>query len=140
MKCKRSTKLLIEPPAVATGDIAFNLIVFFLVCASSSPDSGRKQNLPASESKSEARQNTNINVAMSRGGVSIDGGPVRLPDFLPRMRKLLAAKPRAEERIVVVKSAPDVSYDHWIKITGWIEEAGGMITLQIEEERTVSVQ
>ena len=32
MRAKRSTKLLIEPPSSATGDIAFNLIVFFLVC------------------------------------------------------------------------------------------------------------
>ena len=49
MKVRRSTKLLVEPSAVTTGDIAFNLIVFFLVCASAAPDSGRRQNIPRSE-------------------------------------------------------------------------------------------
>ena len=31
MKVRRKCKLLVEPPSSATGDIAFNLIVFFLV-------------------------------------------------------------------------------------------------------------
>ena len=46
---RRSSNLLIEPPSSATGDIAFNLIIFFLVCASVQPDSGRHQTLPRSE-------------------------------------------------------------------------------------------
>jgi hypothetical protein len=45
---RRSSNLLIEPPSSATGDIAFNLIIFFLVCASVQPDSGRHQALPRS--------------------------------------------------------------------------------------------
>ncbi|MDG2214745.1 MAG: biopolymer transporter ExbD, partial [Verrucomicrobiota bacterium] len=48
MNLKR-TKLLVEPPASATSDIAFILIVFFLVCASVEPDQGRAQTLPRSE-------------------------------------------------------------------------------------------
>ena len=51
MKLSRKSKVISEPPSAATGDIAFNLIVFFLVCASVQPDSGRKQDIPRSESK-----------------------------------------------------------------------------------------
>lgn len=134
-------KLLIEPPAVATGDIAFNLIVFFLVCASVAPDSGRKQNLPRSETKTEkSQQSENIDVAISRTGAAINGAQVRLPDFKSRLATLLKSKTRPEDRIVVVKSTPDTEYDHWITVTGWIEEAGGVITLQLEDEKTVTVQ
>jgi len=46
MRLLRKNNLLVEPPSSATGDIAFNLIVFFLVCASVQPDSGRHQTLP----------------------------------------------------------------------------------------------
>ena len=52
MKLKR-TSLLVEPPASATSDIAFILIVFFLVCASVEPDKGRAQTLPRSEPEKE---------------------------------------------------------------------------------------
>lgn len=141
MRLKRSTKMLVEPPSVATGDIAFNLIVFFLVCASVAPDSGRRQNIPRSESKQEkSQQSENIEVSLTRTTAAINGSPIRLPDFKGRLGTMLRGKPRPEDKIVVVKSTADTPYEHWILVTGWIEEAGGVITLQMEEERSVTVQ
>lgn len=140
MRIRRGlSKLMVEPPSVATGDIAFNLIVFFLVCASVQPDSGRKQSIPKSETKQEKKeQSENIEVALTRTTVSINGSPIPTKQFLPRLKTMLRGKPKPEDKIVVVKSAKDTPYDHWIAVTGWIEEAGGVITLQLEEERTVS--
>ena len=141
MRLNRSTKLLVEPPAVATGDIAFNLIVFFLVCASTAPDSGRKQVIPRSEAKQEkSQQSENVEVSLTRTTAAINGAPVKLPDFKPRLAVLLKSKTRPEDRIVVIKSTPDTPYDHWITVTGWIEEVGGVITLQMEEDKTVTIQ
>jgi biopolymer transport protein ExbD len=135
---KAASKLMVEPPSVATGDIAFNLIVFFLVCASVQPDSGRKQSIPKSETKEEkTQQSENIEVALTRTTVSINGSPLPLKQFLPRLKTMLRNKPKPEDKVVVVKSSKDTPYDHWITVTGWIEEAGGIITLQLEEEQTV---
>jgi hypothetical protein len=55
------------------------------------------------------------------------------------MKALLAGKSQPGDRIVVVKSAPDTPYSHWIFVTSVIEDAGGIVTLQIEEEREVQV-
>ena len=74
MKLRRRNNLLVEPPSAATGDIAFNLIVFFLVCASVQPDSGRKQSIPKSESKTEKQQQSeNIEVSITRTAAAING-------------------------------------------------------------------
>ena len=62
---------------------------------------------------------------------------MKLEDFPGRLRNMLAAKKRQEDRIVVVKSSNDTPYDHWIQVTGWIEQGGGIVTLQLEERRTV---
>jgi biopolymer transport protein ExbD len=138
MRLTRNTNLLVEPPSVATGDIAFNLIVFFLVCASTQPDSGRKQNIPKSESKEEQKQQSeNIEVTLDRTGAAINGVRAAPVDFVPKLRRLLSAKTRPEDKIVVVKSSKDTPYHHWIAVTGMIDEAGGIVTLQLEEERTV---
>lgn len=140
MKLRRNTQLLIEPPAVATGDIAFNLIVFFLVCASTAPDSGRKQSIPKSENKTEKEQQSeNVEVALSRNYnvVQVNGSPIGMPELRSRLSNLLSSKGRAEDRIVIVKSSQDTPYHHWIKVTEEIEAAGGVITLQVEDERTV---
>jgi biopolymer transport protein ExbD len=137
---RRSNNLLVEPPSVATGDIAFNLIVFFLVCASVQPDSGRKQTLPRSEEKSKQEQQTkNVEVLLTRTTAAVNGDLVPQRQLLARLRTLLAGKSRPEDRVVVVKSRPDTPYAFWIEVTGVIEEAGGTVTIQREEERTVQV-
>ena len=52
MKLKRG-KMLIDPPASASSDIAFILIIFFLVCAAVQPETGLAQILPKTEEKKQ---------------------------------------------------------------------------------------
>ena len=93
-KLKRTNKLLIEPPSVATGDIAFNLIVFFLVCASIQPDRGHKQTIPRSESQQEKKETEpeNIEVQMTRTTVLVNGATVALPELARAKNKLQPLK------------------------------------------------
>ena len=138
---RRLGKLLVEPAAVATGDIAFNLIVFFLVCASTQPDSGRRQDLPSSEKVKQEQKTENILVALSQSDkiVTVNGDQVKTPELPARLGRLLQGKTRPEDRVVVVKSDPNTPYTHWISVTTQIQDAGGSITIQREEERTISV-
>jgi biopolymer transport protein ExbD len=143
LRGRRGNKLLVEPAAVATGDIAFNLIVFFLVCASTQPSSGRKQDLPSSEQMKTAEQKTdNIELALTRTKtvVSLNGDPVKMEDLRARLARLLAGKSNPEDKVVVVKTKPDVPYEHWIGVTSLVQDLGGSITIQREEEQTVTVQ
>ncbi len=140
MRLRRNSNLLVEPPASATGDIAFNLIVFFLVCASIQPDSGRKQTLPkADQVEQEQQQNENIQVEIARQAVFLNGDIVTMETFQPKLKAKLDVKPRPEYKIVVVKSRKDTPYSQWIAVTSRIEDAGGIVTLQLEEEQTVAV-
>ena len=143
MKVRRKCKLLVEPPSSATGDIAFNLIVFFLVCASIQPDSGRPQEIPRSEENQEQNEEVeNIEVALTGNlnAVSINGDTVRTAELRSRLTKMLASKTRAQDKIVIVKSKIDTPYHHWIDVTTEIEQSGGQITIQREEQQTIQVQ
>jgi biopolymer transport protein ExbD len=138
---RKKIDTLHEPPAVLLVDIAFNLLIFFVVCASTEPQDGRKQDIPGSESKNAKTQSVeNIDISLTRTTVSINGGAVKPKDFVPKLRDLLKTRKRPEERIVVVKSTKDTPYEHWINVTTQIEDAGGLITLQLEESREVRVQ
>jgi len=140
MRPRRPNNLLIEPPSVATGDIAFNLIVFFLVCASAQPDAGRKQMLPRSEEQAKQEQQTkNVEVVLTRTTAAINGDLVPQREFAPRIQRLLATKSRPEDKVVIVRSRPDTPYVFWIEVATVIEDAGGTVTIQREEERTVQV-
>ena len=137
MKERRGRQFLIEPPASATGDIAFNLIIFFLVCASVQPDSGRSQTIPRSEKDKQQQQLDNIEVQLTRAAAMINGNVVSDKAFYPVLKKLLDNKIREEDKVVIVKSKTDTPYHHWIKITEFIEQAGGIITIQTEEEQII---
>lgn len=140
MAKRHRTKLLTEPPGVATGDIAFNLIVFFLVCASSEPESGRKQVLPRSEQNAQVQEQLeNLEVKLTRSAVIVNGEIVGLDQFDSLVAGKLRDKAKPEDRIVIVKSDKDVPYLRWIEFTSRIEDLGGTITLQLEEEREVAV-
>ena len=139
MKSRRSTKLLVDVPAVASGDIAFNLIVFFLVCASTQPDTGRSQMLPKSDQTQQQQQDEHLTVALKRNAILVNGDPVKSSEVKARVKAKLAGKSRPDDRVVIVKADDDVPYHAWIEVTTQIEDAGGIITLQLEEERTVDV-
>jgi biopolymer transport protein ExbD len=140
MKERRTNKLLIEPPASATGDIAFNLIIFFLVCASVQPDSGRSQTIPRSDdNQQEQQQDNNIEVTLTPKVVLVDGKTVlKESTFLVLMQAKLRNKTREEDRVVIVKSETNTPYFRWIRFTEQIELAGGIITIQTEEETVIS--
>ncbi|MBG7607447.1 MAG: biopolymer transporter ExbD [Verrucomicrobia bacterium] len=140
MKLHRG-KLLVDPPACASSDIAFTLIIFFLVCAAVQPETGMSQLLPKTEEKSDKReQSQNIEVSITASGIVLNGNPMQLPEFSRKLSTALKAKTREADRIVVVKSAPDTPYTAWVAVSSAIEQAGGVLTLELESEKIINVR
>lgn len=140
MKLRRG-QLLIDPPAASSSDIAFILIIFFLVCASVQPETGLAQTLPRTEAKEEKKeQSKNLEVSITPSSIVLNGSPLQLPAFSQRITTALTAKQRPEDKVVVVKSAPNTPYDQWIRVSQAIAKAGGVITLELESERTIEVE
>ena len=138
MKLQRRP-LLVEPPSSAATDIAFILMIFFLVCASVQPGTGREQTIPRSEEEEETQKSNNIEVSISPGAVVVDGEPIPTHRLRRKLEGMLAGKTREEDRVVIVQSSPRTNYQHWVKVTSIIEKAGGIITLQLEKKQTISV-
>ena len=140
MKLKR-VKLLIDPPASASSDIAFILIIFFLVCAAVQPETGLAQILPKTEEKTDQQQQSkNIEVSITPTSIVLNGSPLQLPEFAQRLTAALKQKTNEADRIVVVKSAPNTPYPTWIRVSQVIEQAGGILTLELESERVINVE
>ncbi|MEX1048015.1 MAG: biopolymer transporter ExbD [Akkermansiaceae bacterium] len=140
MKLRRG-KMLIDPPACASSDIAFTLIIFFLVCAAVQPETGLSQLLPNTEEKSETRdQSQNLEVSITAASIILNGSPLALPEFIQRLTAALKQKTREVDRIVVVKSAPETPYPVWIAVSQAIAQAGGVLTLELETEKTIDVR
>ena len=89
--------------------------------------------------KKKENEPQNIEVQLTRTTVLVNGAAVPIPNLEGQLRSLFSGKTLPEDRIVVVKSQKDTPYRHWIDVTTRIEEAGGVITLQLEEERQVQL-
>jgi biopolymer transport protein ExbD len=58
------------------------LIVFFLVCASTQPDKGRKQDIPASQQNQQAEQKQeHTEILVTKTGIVLNGAAVRRQRF-----------------------------------------------------------
>ena len=123
-------------------DLAFNLLIFFVVCASSAQEQkGKPQQVPSTQGeKSTDVKPQNVEVAITRTTVSLNGAVVPVSELRAKVAALLANKTRPEDKIVEVKTAKDTPYHVWLKVTGAIEEAGGVVTLQVEVEKDVIVK
>jgi biopolymer transport protein ExbD len=125
---------------MAAPDIAFILIVFFLVCASVQPDTGMPQVLPRTEEQPDpASPSQTLEVSITKGAVVLNGEMVAVHEVGPRVRALLRGARSEEDRIVVVKSSDDTPFERWIDVTASIGSAGGTITLQLEETQTLTI-
>ncbi|MBL68555.1 MAG: biopolymer transporter ExbD [Verrucomicrobiales bacterium] len=123
----RRQALLTEPPASATSDIAFILIIFFLVCASIQEDDGRPQEIPNSDKE---RQSKNpIRVGLERDHIKLNGEVMAMQVFEKKLATLLDQKVNEAEKTVAVRCGPTVPYGRWMEVTALIEDSGGTITL-----------
>ena len=140
MKLQRG-KLLVDPPASASSDIAFILIIFFLVCAAVQPETGVAQILPKTEEKKDKQdQSKNLEVSITPTSIVLNGSPLALPEFTQRITAALKQKIRDADRIVTVKSAPNTPYPVWIRVSQAIKQAGGILTLELESDRIINVE
>jgi biopolymer transport protein ExbD len=134
-----------EPPAVLLTDLAFNLVIFFVVCASTDSDlkTGRKQDIPrgTKDASAAATSEKNMDVHLTRNSIEFNGVPTALADLRAKLEPRLAGKTRAEDRMVILKCrTKDVTYQQWIRVTTLIEQAGGIVALQLEEDQEVIVK
>lgn len=140
MKLKRG-QLLVDPPGSASSDIAFILIIFFLVCASVQPEDGHDQRLPRAEPQADERkQSKNLEVSITANSIVLNGAPLNEATFPARLAEELAERKREEERVVVLKSAPKTPYTRWIAVSRVIDQAGGLLTLEVAEEKSIQVR
>ena len=99
------------------------------------PETGRKQDIPRSEDNPEqSQQSQNLEVSLSEQTVIINGTLVPMANLKTKVTQLLAGKEKEAERVVIVKSSGETTYQRWIQATTAIEQAGGIITLQMEQE------
>jgi biopolymer transport protein ExbD len=128
---RRSMK--VEVPSVAMGDIAFNLLIFFVILAKAQDDSHLKWQ-PTVTEKPEPAGSPRASVLVDVGNkVYLNGQQVSIGQLTPAIEKLLGSAP-AGQRTVLLKVHKDAQALLFEPIMEAVSQAGGEILHVLEKK------
>lgn len=124
----------VEVPSVAMGDIAFNLLVFFVILARAQDDS-HLQWTPAETKETEAVKNTKVSVVVdSNNKLYVNGRELDQARLAGAIEKELGDAPGGQ-RTVLLKIHTDSQALRFEPILEAVSEAGGEIVHVLEEKK-----
>jgi len=133
MKFKRR-RLEVTPPYVAMADIAFNLVLFFLILAKTQDDS-HLQWEPAKAGGTKPVSNSRVSITVDKdNGVYLNGQRVGLRELADAVGRELGDRPLAE-RTVLLKIHKETLAATFEPIMEAVSQAGGEVVHVVEDER-----
>jgi biopolymer transport protein ExbD len=128
-------KLRVEVPTVAMGDIAFNLLVFFVILARAQDDSHLKWTPAQTKEHLEAISTATARVVVDdRNRVYLNGRQVSVNDLASGIEQLLGDAPLGK-RTVLLKIHKDTQAATFEPIVEAVSQAGGELVHVLEEKR-----
>jgi len=119
---------------MAMGDIAFNLLVFFVILARAQDDS-HLQWTPAKASNLESSGNTMVSVLIDKDSkLYLNGQQIGVSELAGRIETALGDAPQGQ-RTVLVKVHNDTLAQRFEPVIEAISEAGGDLIHIVEEQR-----
>ncbi len=134
---RRKEKRDLEIPTDSVSDIAFLLIIFFILTTTLSKLSGFTAELPSADTsqkqaaKTEAKTPT---VQLADGRLLFNEQEVTFDTLRDRLLDLNLATKQGEEKIVLLEAAGKADYQTYYETMAAIATAGGVVAI-VEEER-----
>jgi len=133
MKIQRKTSRA-EVPALAMGDIAFNLLIFFVILARAQDDSFLKWQ-PAKATNVESAGHAKVSVLIdTEDRLYVNGQEIGVAQLADHIRETLGEAPPGE-RSVLLKVHREATAVRFEPVIEAISEAGGDLVHILEEER-----
>jgi biopolymer transport protein ExbD len=123
-----------DVPSTAMGDIAFNLLIFFVILARAQDDS-HVQWKPAKVANLQKAGNTRVSIAIDvHGDLYLNGQQIGEVQLASQIGTLLDDSP-AGNRTVFLKVNKDAPAQKFEPVIEAISEAGGELVHVLEEKR-----
>lgn len=133
MKFKRRA-MKADVPSTAMGDIAFNLLIFFVILARAQDDS-HLQWQPAAASKLEGVNNAKVSVVIDRNNkLHLNGQELGQAQLAKGISDLLGSAPQGQ-RTVLLKVHKEATAMYYEPVIESISEAGGDLVHILEEKK-----
>lgn len=123
-----------EIPTGSFSDIAFLLIIFFLVATSLVKVRSITADLPSSEKQAQAPVEKTPIVNLRGSDIYFSDKKVTIEDLNARLAALKLAEQPAGKRVIMLESTRMTSYEAYFQVLAAINANGGVVALVEEEE------
>ena len=134
MKLNRNKRRMPEIDVGAFSDIAFLLIIFFILTTTFVKPAGEKIEIP-SGSQDESKKQKQITVVLKGDEIIYGekGRKISLEEFRQVMIDQNFKSKKPEQRMVLLEAQKDVVYDRYYKVVMAINKADGVLALMERE-------
>jgi len=132
---KRRHQQETEPsvPTDSFSDVAFLLIIFFILTTSIQQMTGFNTDFPSAESGKPTAEKKATTVAVADGNLRYDGKSITMPELRQRLLDLRLHDRQGEDKVVMVESSGKVDYQTYYLVLAAITKAGGIVAVEREE-------
>lgn len=134
---RRKEKRDLEIPTDSVSDIAFLLIIFFILTTTLSKLTGFTAELPsaaASQQQAAKSETKTASVQIANGKLLFNEQEVSMAALRERLLDLQLAKKQGEEKVVMLEAAGKVNYQTYYEAMAAISIAGGIVAIVEEGE------
>lgn len=118
---------------VSFTDIAFSVVLFFMVAATFAKSHAMKVELPGSSAGAVDQTQETITVQADAEKVVLDGNPTPLPDLKAALEAKLVGRTRPEDKVIVLMTSDDITFQRHVDLMHAIRSAGGEVAIMYEE-------
>jgi biopolymer transport protein ExbD len=118
-------------PFIALADIAWQIIIFFLVASTFAMNDALTVDVPASAAadSSQPTSSDSLVVQATASSILLDGKPIPLDQLQATIAERLKGRKTEQERAVLVVGRDDLTFQQDVEIMYAIQKAGGILVL-----------
>ena len=130
---ERRNQSILSGNLVSFTDIAFSVVLFFMVAATFAKSNALKVELPGSDAGAVDQSQQTITVQADANQVVLDGAQTQLSDLSAALQVKLQGRTRPEEKVIVLMTADDITFQRNVDLMHAIRSAGGEVAIMYEE-------
>ena len=132
---KRNRKAKEEPtvPTDSVSDIAYLMIIFFILTTSIRKLTGFNTDIPSAQQQQQQQAEKTPTLKLHPGGMSFNDQAVDIAAFRKALADMKLDKRPEDKRVIVLDAAKGVDYQAYYEAMAAISGAGGIVGIMTEE-------
>jgi len=130
----RKQRRATEIPVSSFSDIAFLLIIFFILATTLVQITGVITEIPSGEKAEAQQKDESPNVQLQGNEIFFNEDRVDMKQFRQRLAKLNLHKKTGDDKVILLEASGNVTYQDYFDVMASISAAGGVTAILQEED------